>query len=69
VQHDRVHQEAVRPASAARSTMRAGSAPGQAPEPEKVDVVEQLKRFAELRDQGILTEKEFAAQKAKLLDM
>jgi hypothetical protein len=34
---------------------------------EQVDVVEQLKRFAELRDQGILTEEEFAAQKAKLL--
>jgi Short C-terminal domain len=30
-------------------------------------VVEQLKRFADLRDQGILTEEEFAAQKAKLL--
>jgi hypothetical protein len=44
-------------------------APAQAPQPEKVDVVEQLKRFAELRDQGILTEEEFAAQKAKLLDM
>ena len=34
---------------------------------EQVDVVEQLKKFAELRDQGILTEEEFAAQKAKLL--
>jgi hypothetical protein len=43
--------------------------PAQEPQPEKVDVVEQLKRFAELRDQGILTEEEFAAQKAKLLDM
>jgi hypothetical protein len=32
-----------------------------------VDVIDQLKRFAELRDQGILTEEEFAAQKAKLL--
>ncbi len=30
-------------------------------------VIEQLKQFAELRDQGILTEDEFAAQKAKLL--
>jgi hypothetical protein len=44
-------------------------APAQDPQPEKVDVVEQLKRFAELRDQGILTEEEFAAQKSKLLDM
>ena len=30
-------------------------------------MVEQLKKFVELRDQGILTEEEFAAQKAKLL--
>jgi hypothetical protein len=41
--------------------------PAQAPPAEQVDVVEQLKKFAELRDQGILTEEEFAAQKAKLL--
>jgi hypothetical protein len=38
--------------------------PTPAPEP---DVVDQLKRFAELRDQGILSEEEFAAQKTKLL--
>jgi membrane protease subunit (stomatin/prohibitin family) len=38
-----------------------------APAADQVDVVDQLKRFAELRDQGILTEEEFAAQKAKLL--
>jgi hypothetical protein len=31
------------------------------------DPIEQLKKYAELRDQGILTEEEFAAQKAKLL--
>lgn len=31
------------------------------------DVIAQLKQFAELRDAGILTEEEFAAQKAKLL--
>ena len=29
--------------------------------------VEQLKQLAELREQGILTDEEFAAQKAKLL--
>ena len=39
-------------------------APAAAP---PVDVVEQLKSLAELKDQGILTEEEFAAQKAKLL--
>ncbi|HXS44096.1 MAG TPA: SHOCT domain-containing protein [Solirubrobacteraceae bacterium] len=29
--------------------------------------MEQLKQLGELRDQGILTEEEFAAQKAKVL--
>src|SRR3954471_5312604 len=32
-----------------------------------VDLVDQLRRLGELRDAGILTEEEFAAQKAKLL--
>jgi hypothetical protein len=32
-----------------------------------VSVAEELTKFAALRDQGILTEEEFAAQKAKLL--
>jgi hypothetical protein len=31
------------------------------------DMIEQLKQLGALRDQGILTEDEFAAQKAKLL--
>ena len=37
------------------------------PPPAPVDVAGELKKFAALRDQGILTEEEFAAQKAKLL--
>ena len=41
----------------------AAPAPAAAP----VDVVEQLKGLAELKNQGILTEEEFAAQKAKIL--
>lgn len=42
--------------------------PQYAPEPAaEPDLVSQLKQLAELRDQGILTEEEFAAQKAKLL--
>lgn len=40
-------------------------APAAAP---PVDVVEQLKSLAALKDQGILTEEEFAAQKAKILN-
>jgi Short C-terminal domain len=39
-------------------------APAAAPAP---DPIEQLKQLAALKDQGILTEEEFAAQKAKIL--
>jgi hypothetical protein len=44
--------------------------PQYAPEPVAVsqaDMISQLKQLGELRDAGILTEDEFAAQKAKLL--
>jgi Short C-terminal domain len=37
-----------------------------APAPQQ-DMVQQLKELAELKDQGILTEEEFAAQKARIL--
>ena len=33
----------------------------------KPDTVEQLKQFADLRDQGILTEEEFIAKKKQIL--
>lgn len=42
-------------------------APPPAPAEPAVDPIEQLKKLAELKDQGILTEEEFAAQKAKIL--
>jgi hypothetical protein len=44
-------------------------APAAAPPPAQAapDPIERLKELAALRDQGILTEEEFAAQKAKLL--
>jgi len=32
------------------------------------DMVERLQKLAALRDQGVLTEEEFAAQKAKILE-
>ena len=38
--------------------------PAQAPAP---DPIAQLKQLGELRDQGVLTEAEFAAEKAKIL--
>jgi hypothetical protein len=50
--------------------------PGYAPEPQAPppppaapppDPIKQLKDLAALKDQGILTEEEFAAQKAKIL--
>lgn len=44
--------------------------PPQAPAaaaPPAADTIEQLKALAELKAQGVLTEEEFAAQKAKIL--
>lgn len=37
------------------------------PEPDVDDMFEQLRQLGKLRDQSILTEEEFAAQKARLL--
>jgi hypothetical protein len=43
-------------------------APAPAPQPAAApDTVTQLKQLAELKDQGILTDAEFEAQKAKIL--
>ncbi len=42
-------------------------APAPAPAPPPKDTVTQLKELAGLRDQGILTDEEFQAQKAKVL--
>jgi len=38
-----------------------------APQPEAPNPIEQLKELAALKDQGILTEEEFASEKAKIL--
>jgi hypothetical protein len=38
------------------------------PPPAEGDTISQLKQLGELRDSGVLTEEEFAAQKAKLLN-
>jgi len=38
-----------------------------APEPAGPDPIEQLKQLGELHTQGVLTDEEFAAQKAKIL--
>jgi len=42
-------------------------APAAAPPAAEASVIDQLKQLGELKSQGILTEEEFAAQKAKLL--
>jgi Short C-terminal domain len=41
--------------------------PPPPPPPPAADPIEQLKELAALKDQGVLTEQEFAAQKAKIL--
>jgi hypothetical protein len=41
--------------------------PQPAAPPAGSDPIQQLKELGELRDKGVLTEEEFAAQKAKLL--
>ncbi len=49
-----------------QQTMASAPAPAPPPVPQ-VDVVEQLQRLADLKEKGILTAEEFAAQKQKLL--
>ncbi len=48
---------------AASSARRPKATPGMLTD----EVVDQLKKLGELRDAGVLTEKEFSAKKAKLL--
>jgi len=53
------YEQAAAPAAAP-----VAAAPAAAPE---VDLMDQLQKLGDLKAQGILTEEEFAAQKAKLL--
>ena len=45
----------------------AAAPPPAAPAPTEQDNISQLKELADLHNQGILTDEEFAAQKAKIL--
>ncbi len=45
----------------------AAPAPAPAPAAPAADPIQQLKDLADLKNQGILTDEEFAAQKAKIL--
>ena len=47
--------------------LKSSSEVGKVEVGQSVDVPEQLKKFAELRDQGIITDEEFLEQKKKLL--
>ncbi len=62
-------QQAYAQQTAAQQPQYAAPAPPPPAPPAAggTDVISQLKELGELRDQGILTEDEFAAQKAKLL--
>jgi hypothetical protein len=71
-------RSAQRSAAAAQAEAQAAQAQAAPPAPAPVDEspapeatesteIEQLKQFAALRDQGILTEEEFAAKKAQIL--
>jgi hypothetical protein len=44
-----------------------GYQPEPEPAPAAADPIQQLKQLGELHEQGVLTDEEFAAQKAKLL--
>ena len=54
-------------ASSRAKKQNVAAAPAQTQPASIGDNIEQLKQLAELRDQGILTEEEFAAKKKKLL--
>jgi hypothetical protein len=54
-------QQAAAPVAAAPAAPAAPAEGGQS-------MIDQLKQLGELKEQGILTEEEFAAQKAKLLN-
>jgi Short C-terminal domain len=43
------------------------AAPVAQPAPAEPDIIQQLKDLAALKDQGVLTDEEFAAQKARIL--
>ena len=57
--------------AAAYEQQQAQAPPQQAPPPQEApsqdSVVDQLEKLAKLKEQGVLTDEEFAAQKAKIL--
>ena len=60
-------QQAAQAAAYEQQQAAAAAAPAAAPAAPAVDTVAELQKLADLKAQGILTEEEFAAQKAKIL--
>ncbi|HUB98837.1 MAG TPA: SHOCT domain-containing protein [Solirubrobacterales bacterium] len=60
-------QEEQQYAQQAPPPQAAAPAPAAPPAGGESSMIDQLKQLGELKEQGILTEEEFAAQKAKLL--
>jgi hypothetical protein len=60
-------QEEPQAAPQAAAPAPAPAAPAAAPAAGGSSMIDQLKQLGELKEQGILTEEEFAQQKAKLL--
>ena len=57
----------IRPAGSSAAGAAPEAAPPEAAPPNSDDLINKLKELANLKDQGILTEAEFADQKAKIL--
>ena len=66
-QMDAAAQQAVAQQQAAQAAAAPPPAPTAAPAAGGTDIVAELQKLGALRDQGILTDDEFAAAKAKLL--
>ena len=64
---DRDAQTAATREAAYEEQVAPPSVPEQRATPGTADTLEQLKALGELKAQGVLTEEEFAAQKAKIL--
>jgi hypothetical protein len=64
---NRVSRRQAQRWSSQESSAEPEPAPAPAPAQPAPDPLEQLKQLGALREQGVLTEEEFAAQKAKIL--
>ena len=60
-------QKAAQQNAAAQPAPAPEAGSGRGPAPDSDDLINKLKELANLKDQGILTEAEFADQKAKIL--